>query len=75
MYYSREPIPSPWLEASDPHWYMQTGIIAFRRNVLLRFNAMAETRLERLESIDMNRVLETGGRISNGSDRIDDHRC
>ena len=43
--------------------YMQTGIIAFRRDVLLHFNHMEETRLERIESVDMNRVLETGGRI------------
>ena len=39
------------------------AIIAFRRDVLLRFNHMSETRLERIESVDMNRVLETGGRI------------
>ena len=43
--------------------YMQTGVIAFRRDALLQFNAMAETRLEQIESVDMNRVLETGGRI------------
>jgi 3-deoxy-manno-octulosonate cytidylyltransferase (CMP-KDO synthetase) len=42
---------------------MQTGIIAFRRDVLLRFNAMEETSLEQYESVDMNRVLENGGRI------------
>jgi 3-deoxy-manno-octulosonate cytidylyltransferase (CMP-KDO synthetase) len=43
--------------------YMQTGIIAFRRDTLLRFNQMKETQLEQIESVDMNRVLETGGRI------------
>jgi 3-deoxy-manno-octulosonate cytidylyltransferase (CMP-KDO synthetase) len=43
--------------------YMQAGIIAFRRDALVRFNRMAETRLEQIESVDMNRVLETGGRI------------
>ena len=43
--------------------YMQTGIIAFRRDTLIKFNQMAETRLEQIESVDMNRVLETGGRI------------
>ena len=42
---------------------MQTGIIAFRRNVLIDFNAMRETELEQIESVDMNRVLETGGKI------------
>lgn len=63
LYYSREPIPSPWRGLEDVPMYMQTGIIAFRRDVLLRFNRMAETRLEQIESVDMNRVLETGGRI------------
>lgn len=63
LYFSREPIPSPWHGIEDVPMYMQTGIIAFRRDVLLRFNQMAETRLEQIESIDMNRVLETGGHI------------
>jgi 3-deoxy-manno-octulosonate cytidylyltransferase (CMP-KDO synthetase) len=63
LYFSREPIPSPWRGVDDVPMYMQTGIIAFRRDVLLRFNCMAETRLEKIESVDMNRVLETGGRI------------
>jgi 3-deoxy-manno-octulosonate cytidylyltransferase (CMP-KDO synthetase) len=42
---------------------MQTGIIAFRRNVLIDFNLMKETELEQIESVDMNRILETGGKI------------
>ncbi len=63
LYFSREPIPSPWRGLENVPMYMQTGIIAFRRDVLLRFNRMAETRLEQIESVDMNRVLETGGRI------------
>lgn len=63
LYFSREPIPSPWKGWEHLPRYMQTGIIAFRRDVLLRFNAMEETPLEQYESVDMNRVLETGGRI------------
>lgn len=63
LYFSREPIPSPWRGIEGVPMYMQTGIIAFRRDVLLRFNGMAETRLEQIESVDMNRILETGGRI------------
>lgn len=63
LYFSREPIPSPWKGWEHLPRYMQTGIIAFRRDALLRFNAMQETPLEQYESVDMNRVLETGGRI------------
>jgi 3-deoxy-manno-octulosonate cytidylyltransferase (CMP-KDO synthetase) len=63
LYFSREPIPSPWRGLEDHPMYMQTGIIAFRRDALLHFNQLSETRLEQIESIDMNRVLENGGRI------------
>ena len=63
LYFSREPIPSPWKGWEDLPRYMQTGIIAFRRDTLLSFNAMQETTLEQIESVDMNRVLETGGQI------------
>jgi len=63
LYYSREPIPSQWKGLEDIPRYMQTGIIAFRRNTLIDFNAMEETQLEQIESVDMNRVLETGGKI------------
>lgn len=63
LYYSREPIPSPWRGLDGVPMYMQTGIIAFRRDVLIRFNQMVESQLEQIESVDMNRVLEAGGRI------------
>lgn len=63
LYFSREPIPSPWKGWGHLPRYMQTGIIAFRRDTLINFNAMEETPLEQCESVDMNRVLETGGRI------------
>lgn len=63
LYFSREPIPSPWKGWEELPRYMQTGIIAFRRDILLHFNLMKETPLEKYESIDMNRVLENGGSI------------
>jgi 3-deoxy-manno-octulosonate cytidylyltransferase (CMP-KDO synthetase) len=63
LYYSREPIPSSWKGWKDIPRYMQTGIIAFRRDTLISFNKMKETELEKIESVDMNRVLETGGKI------------
>lgn len=63
LYFSREPIPSPWRGVEQVPMYMQVGVIAFRRDVIIRFNSMPETTLEKIESVDMNRVLETGGRI------------
>lgn len=63
LYFSREPIPSPWKGWDETPRYMQTGIIAFRRQALLAFNLMDETLLERVESVDMNRIIENGGRV------------
>jgi 3-deoxy-manno-octulosonate cytidylyltransferase (CMP-KDO synthetase) len=63
LYFSRETIPSPWQGYEGVPMYMQTGIIAFRRDTLIHFNQLAETQLEQIESVDMNRILETGGRI------------
>ena len=63
LYFSREAIPSPWKGIVEDALYMQTGIIAFRRESLIQFNSMDETKLERIESVDLNRVLETGGRV------------
>jgi len=63
LYFSREAIPSPWKGWGLIPCYLQTGIIAFRAGTLKKLGAMAETPLERVESVDMNRVLESGGRI------------
>ena len=41
----------------------QVCIIPFRRDYLLQFNEMPETELERIESVDMMRILETGGNV------------
>lgn len=63
LYFSREPIPSPWKGWEANPLFMQTGIIAFRRDALRQFSEIPETALEQIESIDLNRVLETGGRV------------
>jgi len=63
LYFSRAPIPSSWQGWKDIPKYMQTGIIAFRGHILTDFNSKKETGLEQIESVDMNRVLENGGKI------------
>ena len=63
LYFSREPIPSPWKGVEGVPMYVQTGVIAFRRDALIHFNTLPETMLEQAESVDMNRVLEHGGKI------------
>jgi len=64
LYFSREPIPSrkKWNEGDFPT-YKQVCIIPFTRDFLLKFNELTPTYLERIESIDMNRVLEHGHKV------------
>lgn len=61
LYFSREPIPNlhdaPF-EATDV--YKQVCVIPFEREFLFEFTSMDETRLEKIESIDMLRLLENG---------------
>ena len=62
IYLTRAPIPFFRYSASVPV-YRQTGIMAFRNSFLSRFSMLAETPLEKTESIDMLRVLEHSIRI------------
>tara|TARA_X000000950_G_C13897766_1_gene653618 strand:+ start:1873 stop:2613 length:741 start_codon:yes stop_codon:yes gene_type:complete len=63
IYFSREPIPSKWNNKEKIDYLMQTGIIAFRKNQLAKFNSSSPTRLEKIESIDMNRLIENSKKI------------
>ena len=63
IYFSREPIPSRKKGMEIVPMLKQVCIIPFRRDYLLQFNQMPETDLERIESIDMNRIIEHGGKV------------
>lgn len=63
MYFSRAAIPY-FREKNKVPVYRQTGIMAFRREVLEKFSSLPETPLERTESIDMFRAIEHGLRIA-----------
>ncbi len=63
IYFSREPIPSMKKGISDVPMMKQVCIIPFRREYLLKFNSMPETPLEIIESVDMMRVIENGGKV------------
>ena len=63
IYFSREPIPSRKKGFDEVPMYKQVCIIPFRRDYLLKFNKMPETDLERIESIDMNRIIENGHKV------------
>ncbi|EPR44081.1 3-deoxy-D-manno-octulosonate cytidylyltransferase [Desulfovibrio sp. X2] len=63
LYFSREPVPSRKKGVLDVPMKKQVCIIPFRRQALLDFNALQETPLERIESVDMMRLLEHGRRV------------
>tara|TARA_B110000908_G_C10179576_1_gene414963 strand:- start:319 stop:1089 length:771 start_codon:yes stop_codon:yes gene_type:complete len=63
IYFSREPIPSRKKGVLNVPMYKQICTIPFRRDYLLEFNNMKQTDLEIIESIDMNRIIENGGKI------------
>ena len=63
IYYSRCPIPFSIDKSIKTNFYMQTGIIGFKSNKLEKFNNLGETILERLESVDMNRLIENNETI------------
>ena len=63
LYFSREPIPSRKKGAADVPMLKQVCIIPFQRDYLLKFNSMPETPLERVESVDMMRILENGEKV------------
>ena len=64
LYLSREPLPSSWKNFDfEFDYFMQTGIIGFSRQALDDFSSWDECAIERLESIDLNRVLYRGGII------------
>lgn len=60
LYFSRAPIPSVSRAGGSVPMFRQFCIISFRRDYLLRFNALAPTPLEGIESVDLNRCLEHG---------------
>ena len=63
LYFSREPIPSRKKGVTHVPMLKQVCIIPFRRDYLLKFNSMPETPLERIESVDMMRILENGEQV------------
>ena len=64
VYFSREPIPSKSKGTGEKFdKYKQIGIMAFRKDFLLTYSNLAPTPLEKIESVDMLRVLEHGLKI------------
>ena len=64
LYYSREPIPfCKRKNPGDISSHKQFGINAFRKESLMTFAGLPRTPLEKIESVDMLRLLENGFKI------------
>ena len=63
VYFSREPIPSRSKWKGNLPMMKQVCIIPFRRQALIEFNSLDETPLERIESIDMLRLIENDKKV------------
>lgn len=57
LYYSREPIPSRYLEKNAP-MYKLVCVFPFRKDFLMKFTELEQTPLEKIESIDNLRIIE-----------------
>lgn len=62
IYFSREPIPTRSKVPNVP-MRKQVCIIPFRRDYLLEYTRMEPTPFEIIESVDMMRILEHGGKV------------
>ena len=62
LYFSRAPIPYFRQEVEAPV-YHHMGVYAFRRDFLLQYTTLAQTPLEKAESLEQLRALEHGYRI------------
>jgi len=71
IYFSREPIPSRKKGFKKVPMLKQVCVIPFRRDYLIKFNKTVETDLEKIESVDMMRIIENDEKVhmvmSNGT--------
>jgi len=63
IYFSREPIPSRKKGFEKVPMLKQVCVIPFRRDYLIKFNKMVETDLEKIESVDMMRIIENDEKV------------
>ncbi len=75
LYFSRAPIPALNIAHLDRvSVFKQVCVIPFRRDFLREFTRLAQTPLERIESIDMLRALEHGHRVRLVQTEVETHR-
>ena len=62
LFFSRAPIPTT-KDKIEYSSYKQVCAIGFAREALIGFESLGESNLERIESVDMLRLLETGTKV------------
>ena len=62
LYFSRSIIPFTKFKKGG-YIKKQVCVIPFRRNFLIKYNKMKPSKLEKIESIDMLRILENGHKV------------
>ena len=62
LYFSRSIIPYTKFK-KGAYIKKQVCVIPFRRNFLIKYNKMKPSKLEKIESIDMLRILENGYKV------------
>jgi len=74
IYFSRAPVPALDLASVERGAaFKQVCVIPFRREFLHEYARLPQTPLERAESIDMLRVIESGGRVRMAPTDTDTH--
>jgi 3-deoxy-manno-octulosonate cytidylyltransferase (CMP-KDO synthetase) len=71
LYFSRAPIPDMRGGPPEGSPYKHIGLYGYRRTFLLKFATLAQTPLERTESLEQLRALEHGYRIQTVETRYD----
>jgi 3-deoxy-manno-octulosonate cytidylyltransferase (CMP-KDO synthetase) len=71
LYFSRAPIPHFRGGPAEAGPYKHIGLYGYRRTFLLKFATLAQTPLERTESLEQLRALEHGYRIQTVETRYD----
>jgi 3-deoxy-manno-octulosonate cytidylyltransferase (CMP-KDO synthetase) len=74
LYFSRSPIPAlDFAGVERPPVFKQVCVIPFRRDFLREFARLPQTPLERVESIDILRVVEHGRHVRMVETEVDTH--
>jgi 3-deoxy-manno-octulosonate cytidylyltransferase (CMP-KDO synthetase) len=63
LYFSRYPIPYNRDRDQRIEYYKHIGLYVYRKNYLLRFIKLKQSRLEKSEKLEQLRILENGEKI------------